>query len=163
MANPNVPFGFQILKTDGKENKVNVYGKTAVVLYAGDAVKMTATGQVAVAAAGDTIIGVCAEYSAAATTTVAVYDSPDANFIAQMSGTFAAADIGLNANIVATAGDAGLQRSKHALNTATQDVTSTFQFKILALASRGENAVGDYSIVVCKPNNHFFSLGVVGI
>lgn len=163
MANPNNPFGFQILKTEGKENRVTEYLKSAVALYAGDAVKMTAAGVVAVAAAGDIIIGVVAEYAAAAAAKVAVYDDPEAIFKVQMSGVFAAADVGLNANIIATAGDASLLRSKQSLDTATQDVTATLQFKIVGLLNQGENAVGAQAIVRVKPNSHFFKAGTAGI
>lgn len=163
MANANAPFGFQIVKSDGKENRITQYGKTAVALYAGDVVKMTNTGQVAVAAAGDVIIGVCAEYAAAAATTCAVYDDPDARFMAQADADFQLTDVGQNANITATAADTSLLRSKHDLDVSSFNTTNTLQFKLLGLTSRGENAYGSYAIVTVKPNSHFFASGVTGI
>lgn len=165
MANPNKPFGFQVLNTEGKEARVRYYAKTAsAVIYPGDVLKMVAAGTVEPAAAGDVMIGVAMIYSAAADTSkVAVVDDADAVFAVQMSGTYADADAGLNANIVATTGDTVLKLSKMALNTTGADVTATLQFKILGLLEKGENAVGNYAIVRVKPNHHAFHADVAGI
>lgn len=163
MPNPNSPFGFQIMKSDGKENRVTVYRKTAVALYAGDVVKLTNTGQVAVAAAGDVMVGVCAEYQPASASEIAVHDDPNALFMAQCDGDFQLVDIGQNANITATAADTSILRSKHDIDIASFGVEAEKQFKILGLVSRLENAVGSYAIVKVKPNHHFFASGVAGI
>jgi hypothetical protein len=164
MANPNAPFGFQILKTDGKENRVNVYSKdTGAALYAGDVVKLANDGEVVVAAAGDVILGVAAEYAAAATTEIAVYDDPSAIFIAQCDGDYQVDDVGQNANITATSADTSLKRSKHDVDFASFGVEAEKQFKVLGLYERGSNAVGSYAIVKVKPNHHFFASGVAGI
>lgn len=163
MANTQAPFGFQPLLTDGKECRVTVYGKTAVALFCGDVVKMTSTGQVAVAAAGDVIIGVAAESKAAGDTTIAVYDDPNSYFEAQADADFQLTDVGQNANITATAGDSTLSRSKHDIDIGSMGTTNTLQFKLLGLVSRGTNAVGSYATVKVKPNSHFFSSGVTGV
>lgn len=163
MANPNNSFGFQILQSEGKENRVREYNKTAAAIYAGDAVKMTNTGAVAVAAAGDVIIGVAAEYKAAADATIAVHDDPNSIFIAQCDGDFQLTDVGQNSNITAVSADTSLKRSKHNIDIASFGVEAEKQFKILGLLDRGENAVGSYAIVKVKPNHHFFASGVAGI
>lgn len=163
MANPNAPFGYQILKSDGKENRVTNYAKGNAALYAGDVVKLNSSGQVVVAAAGDVILGVCAEYRAASETIVPVYDDPDALFMAQCDADFQLVDVGQTANITATAGDATLKRSKHDVDVASFGTEGAKQFKVLGLVSRGENAVGSYAIVKVKPNSHFFASGVAGI
>lgn len=164
MPNPNMPFGFEPIKTDGKENKVSYYEKEASAIYRGDALHMTATGKVQVAAAGEVICGIAAESkSAASTDKIAVYDDPDQEFMVQMSGVFAQTDVGLNADIVANAPDTVLSHSKHELDTTTEAVTAALQFKILGLMPRGVNAMGANAIAVVKPNNHLKSAGVAGI
>jgi hypothetical protein len=164
MANTNAPFGFQPLKTDGKENRVTEYYKgTSAALYPGDVAKLGSDGKVVVAAAGDVIIGVVADFKATADTKVGVYDDPDQMFMAQCDADFALTDVGQNANITATAADTGLERSKHDIDSASFGTEAAKQFKVLGLVSRGENAVGSYAIVKVKPNHHFFSSGVAGI
>lgn len=163
MSNPNAPFGFAPLQTEGKEVRARVYAKATGIIYPGDAVKLQSTGDVAVAAAGDTILGVAAVYETSASTTVKVYDDPLSEFYVQTSGNFVAADVGQNANIVATTGDTTLKYSKNTLDSASQNTTSTLQFKILGLYSKGVNAVGSYAMVRVMPNNHFFRVGVTGV
>lgn len=159
MANPNRPFGFEVITSDGKEIRTRRYKKSAGIIYPGDVLKLLSTGDCNVAAAGDAMIGVCAAYAASADTDVLVYDDPQLEFITQMTGSFAAADVNLNANIDATTGDTALKQSKNSLDTATQAVTATLQFKILGVLSRGDNAVGNYCIVRCRPNNHVLKGG----
>lgn len=164
MANTNAPFGFQVLKTEGKENRVTEYYKgTSAALYPGDVVKLGNDGKVVVAAAGDVIIGVVADYKASAETKVGVHDDPNQYFMAQCDGDFQLTDVGQNANITATAADTSLERSKHDIDIASFATTNSLQFKVLGLVSRGENAVGSYAIVKVKPNHHFFASGVAGI
>lgn len=163
MPNPNAPFGFQILKSDGKENRVTEYAKSNAAIYAGDVVALNSSGQVAVAAAGGVVLGVAAEYKAASDTTIAVYDDPNAIFMAQCDADFQLTDVGQNANITATSADTSLKRSKHDIDIASLGTQGEKQFKILGLLDRGENAVGSYAIVKVKPNHHFFASGVAGI
>lgn len=162
MANPNAPFGFMVQKTEGKENRVTKYVKATGIIYPGDVLKLQSTGDVTVAAAGDRMIGVAAEYRASADTEIAVYDDPDCEFFAQCSADYADADVGQNANIVATTGNTTLKSSKQAV-LSTFATTDTHQFKLLGLLSRGENAVGSYAIVKVRPNSHTFKNGVTGV
>lgn len=160
MANPDNPFGLTLIQAEGKECRVRVYAKdTSAAIYPGDVVKLQAAGDVIVAASGDAMVGVAAEYKAAADTSISVYDDPNAVFIAQTSGSFAAADVGLNISTLVAAGDATLKQSNHSLDTATAGTTATLQWKILGLYSKGENAVGANAIVRVRPNNHIFKSG----
>lgn len=166
MANSNVPFGFQVFQTEGKEHRVRKYPKTAsAVIYPGDTVKRVAAGTVEVAAAGDAFIGVAAEYSSASMTAdVAVYDDPETVFIAQVSANYVdPTDDGQNANIVATTGDTTLLRSKHTVDSSSFATTSTLQWRIVGMLNRGANESGSYAIIRVKPNNHVFKGGVAGI
>lgn len=164
MPNTQAPFGLQPVQTDGKENRVREYAKaTSAALFAGDAVKMNSSGEVVVAAAGDVILGVAAEYKAASETVIAVYDDPSQLFIGQADGVFALTDVGQNINITATAGDSTLKRSKHDLDIASLGTEATKQFKILGKLKRQENEVGSFTTLVVKPNSHFYASGVAGI
>ncbi len=164
MANPNSPFGFQIMKTEGKENRITPYNKTAAQIYEGDALTMVAAGQVQVAVPGDVICGVAAESAKPTALTIAVYDDPNAEFMVQTSGVFALADVGQNADIAAGAvPNVALSRSGQQIDTASQDVTATLQFKILSIVQRLQNAVGANALITVKPNNHLKSNGVAGI
>ncbi len=164
MANINAPFGFKPVLTDGKQSRVTRYLKTAgAAIFPGDCVQLVAAGTVSVAGVTGTILGVAAEYKAAADAgEIAVYDDPSATFVAQMS-TFALADVGLNAPIVATTGDTLLLNSKQSINATGADVTATIQIKLLGLAPEPDNEVGAFAKVLCKINNHVFSAGTTGI
>lgn len=164
MTNPNAPFGFQILKSDGKENRVKWLAKTASqICYPGDVVELVAAGTVDGAAAAARPLGICAAYAAAADEKVAVHDDQSAEFFVQCSADFALADVGQNADFVATSGDTSLKRSKHAIDSATFGVSGGLPFKILGLYERGENAVGSYAIVKVKINNGMYASGTEGI
>jgi hypothetical protein len=163
MANSNNPFGFEPIKSDGKENKVHMYKKAASAIYRGDVLTLTAAGVVQVAAAGQVVCGIAAESKAAADSDIAVYDDPSQEFMVQCSLDFQQTNVGNNADIVANAADSVLSHSKHSIDSASFAVTSTLQFKMLEIHSRGENAAGNYCIVRVKPNNHIKQAGVAGI
>ncbi len=154
MANPNKPYGLLLLDTEGKEYRVRRYPKTATALYTGDALMQDATGAVKVATAGAALIGVAAEYQSASATSIAVVDDPAAVFSIQASADLAAADIFLNADIVATAADTTLNRSKHALDSASLNTTATLQLKVLGKTTDIDNAYGSYCKTIVMINNH---------
>lgn len=164
MSNPNKPFGFAVLQSEGAENRSRVYNKAASIMYPGDVVKMTAAGTADIAAAGDQVLGIVAAYQAAADATVKVYDDPNQDFFVQVDANFVAADVGQNANLGAGAGgDTSLKQSREVLAVATEGTAATLQFKIFGLYNRGLNAVGSYAIVRVKPQNHFFRPGATGV
>lgn len=165
MANPNNPFGFSGSLSDGKENRVKYFKKAAgAAVFPGQPVILNATGDFSPAAAGQKILGICQEYKVSADVTdTAIIVDPHAEFQVQTSGVFALADVGLNIDLLAAAGDISLKQSNDSVDTTTQAVTATLQFKILGLVNRGENAVGANAIIRVKMNNCVYQDGVVGI
>ena len=156
MANSFAPFGLRLVQSEGKEHRGRRYvKKTGSAIYPGDVVKQAATGDVEVAAAGDTPIGVSLEYKAAASVDpILICDDPEAVFEIQADNLVAAADVFQNADITATAGDSSLLRSKQDLDVATFGTGSTKVLKILGLSSIGENAYGSYARMLVKFNVH---------
>lgn len=155
MANTDAAFGFIPLTTEGKEVKVSYYRKkSGNAIFKYDLVKHDASGAVDVGGASGPYIGVAAEYKAATDTSdIAVYDDPQQLFVAQCDEDFQLADIFKNADVVNTAGDASLLRSKMEVDSTFGD-TATLGIKVLGLYSDSVNAVGSYAKVICKINNH---------
>ena len=86
---------------------------------------------------------------------VLVADSPDLVFEVQEVGTgtpLAAADVGLNTNFVVGTNNGFV--SGWTLDNATELGTATLQAKILGLAQRADNVVGQYAKWLVKINNH---------
>lgn len=165
MANPNVPYGAILIDDEGKQFRVRRFlKKTGNAIFEGDFVIQASTGDVDVAAAGSVILGVAMESKAATYTgEIAVCDDPEAVFSIQASADAQAADVFANADIVATAGDTGLSRSKHALDSASINTTNTLQLKILGLHKIASNAYGSYAQVKVKVNKHAYKSGVLGV
>lgn len=172
MANTNAPRGFIPIKVGGKECLVNSYTKTAgEVLYPGDLVKRVAAGTVQVCGAGVSagIVGVCAAYSAAASTDpVFVYDDPDALFIGQCDGTtaYAVADNGANVDVAAGTPDTSLNRSGMLIDMSTKATTATLPFKVMGLApaiNGGENGAGVNALLILKLNASEAKPGSTGV
>lgn len=165
MANVDAPYGLRVVDTEGKQVRVKRYTKTtADVIYEGDPVKLVAAGTVSLAAAGDKLLGVAMEAIAAGVAgDIAVCDDPEAIFEIKASGSTVAADVGLNANVLAASGDAALKRSKYELDTASQATTATLQLKILGLSKIDDNAYGTDARLLVKINEHVFQAGTAGI
>jgi hypothetical protein len=165
MANSNVPYGFVLIDDEGKQFRVRRFlKKTGNAIYAGDAVIQASTGDVDVAAAGSVLLGVALESKAATyVDEIAVCDDPDAVYAIQASANAAAADVFANADIVATAGDSAISRSKHTLDSSTIATTNTLQLKILGLHKIASNAYGSYAQVKVKINKHAYKSGVLGV
>lgn len=95
---------------------------------------------------------------------VAVVDDPAVVFEVQedsVGGALAAADIGLNANLVAAANNGFL--SGWMLDTSTKNTTATLNCKILGLVQRSDNAFGALAKVWVTLNNHEFKAGTAGV
>jgi hypothetical protein len=152
MANVDAPRGFILLQSEGKSYRTKTYIKdTAEAIFKGDLVRLAADGEVEPYDNGDAkCLGVAMENAAAAATEVVVCDDPDALFIAQCDGSFALADVGLNADVLATNGSV---YSAHEVQSSSLAVTSTLPIKVLGLHSKGNNAVGTNAVVICKMNN----------
>lgn len=156
MPNVQQPFGLRLIDSEGKQVRIRRYvKKSGNAIYPGDAVVATATGDVDIATAGAALLGVAMEYRAAASTAdIAVCDDPEAVFEIQSDSGVAAADVFLNANITATAGDSSLLRSKHDLDVASFATTATLQLKLLGLSQISDNAYGSFARIKVKINNH---------
>ena len=153
MANVDDPRGFIPLHT-GKPVRVRRYAKaTGAAIYQGDLVSLAADGEVDPAAnGGGKCLGVAAEYASSTDTEIAVYDDPDTTFIAQCDGSFALADVGLNADIVATTGS-GLT-SAHEVQSASLATTVSLPLKVIGLSPKPKgNVVGTNAVVEVKLNN----------
>lgn len=97
---------------------------------------------------------------------VEVVDDPNIIFEIQEIGTgtqFTAAEVGLNANIIAAAPATGVKVSATMLDNTTEATTSTLNLKLLRLAPRPyENAFGAFAKWWVLINNHSFRTGVTG-
>lgn len=96
---------------------------------------------------------------------VLVEDDPNVIFTVQEVGTgtqLAAADVGLNANLVAAANNGYI--SGWMLNNVGKAVTSTLDVRILGLAQTTEpNAFGAFAKWNVLINNHTYRAGVAGV
>lgn len=95
-----------------------------------------------------------------------VADHPDIIFEAQEGGAgsnLAATNIGENIDWVAAAPATGVAVSGFYLNNNAHDTTSTRNCKLLGLARRADNAIGQYAKWWVLINNHSFRTGVAGV
>ncbi len=93
-----------------------------------------------------------------------VCDDPEALFEVQEIGTgtpLTAAEVGLNTNFVAGAGNGFV--SGWTLDNATEAVTATLQAKIMWKIQRFDNDIGQYCRWAVKINNHELSGSTAGI
>ena len=93
-----------------------------------------------------------------------VCDDPNTVFEVQEIGTgtpLTAAAVGLNTNLVLGTGNGFV--SGWLLDNATELDTVTLQCRILGLAQRIDNAIGQYAKWLVKINNHELAAGTVGL
>ena len=94
-----------------------------------------------------------------------VYDDPFQEFVIQADNggaAIAAAQIGLNANLLAGSGNVFTGRSGWQLDTSTAATTATLAAKILGLSRDPENDFGNFAKVRVLINNHLKILGGTG-
>lgn len=132
------------------------------------------------AAAGDALLGVVVGFSplqsdlmvkhrvASTARLVYVVDDPNVVFeIQEVSGgtPLAAADVGLNANIVVGSGSATTGLSGMELNNASENTTATLQLKILGMSPKPDNTIGEHCKWLVKINNHQYGshTGTAGV
>ncbi|WP_299477008.1 hypothetical protein [uncultured Paracoccus sp.] len=182
MANADTPFGLRPVRHrngapyNGAATRYYVPASDSTALFIGDPVifagSADANGVASVtrasAAGGAYMLGpvvavepVTADslpYRAASTERyVWVADDPDLVFEIQedsVGGALAAADIGLNADIVIAAGSTATGRSGVELDTSTKATTNTLQLRILGLVQRPDNEVGANAKVLVTINLH---------
>jgi len=94
-----------------------------------------------------------------------VVDDPNVVFEVQDIGTgtpLAAADVGINVNLNAGSGNNGYMSSWQ-LDNASKAVTATFQCRVLGLARRQDNAIGQYAKWLVKINTHQLAPNSAGV
>ena len=186
MANTDAPKGAVPIKHldgspwNGALNEYLIASAYNTTIYFGDFVKMTATGKIELAAAGNTILGVFqgvnyrnssgevvfSKYWPASTATfnsedakALVVDQPDVIFEMQQDSdtdTPSQADIGTNADFIAThTGSTLTGLSKEEVDTSTC-TSATANLRILRFVPKPDNAVGAYAKVEVLINEHFY-------
>lgn len=160
-AATDVPFG--AMPYDGVL-RVTPYNKdaAAVRVFVGDFMTLEADGSVAVAAAGDRLLGVAAMGSAASTAeaNLLIYDHPDQLFVVQNDDSGVATaqtNVGNNADIVATTGDTTTERSLHEVSQTGWGTVSA-QLKLMRLHPI-ETAFGSNRKVVVRIAEHIYGTG----
>jgi hypothetical protein len=180
MANQDSVFGARWIgslsgDTTTRARPYTVAAGDTTALYVGDFVKLSGTasagpdGQVrsvvTQAAATNTLVGFVIGFApdrdyynqiyrtASTLRTAYVCDDPYALFEIQANGTVAAANIGLNADIVV-----GTASNVTGLSGMELDIsapgTATAQLRIIDVVPRIDNEVGDYTKLICMINEH---------
>lgn len=192
MANADTPFGLKPVRHrsgapyTGSGTVYSVAAGDGTAIMVGDLVTNAGTAQtingvvyqdVVRSATGDVfqgvVIGVLPDtqdslkYRAASTQRLLlVEDNPDLLFeIQEVSGgtPLAAADIGLNANVVVAAGSTVTGLSGMELNNATEATTNTLDVKILGFVNRVDNEIGEHAKWLVALNRHRFANQVAGV
>ncbi len=182
MANLNVAFGLKpVRRAHGAPANFNtreyfVPSSDSTALFIGDPVILAGSADAtltaptvtrATAAGGNRITGVvvgfrpndainAVGYRAASTNAyVLVTDDPDQLYEIQddsVGGNLAAADIGLNADLVAGTGNTATKKSGFMLDTSTKATTNTLQLRIVGLQDRADVEVGANAKVLVRLN-----------
>jgi|TARA_E500000081_G_scaffold134145_1_gene146317 hypothetical protein len=187
MANKDAAFGLKAIGKVG-QNRDNQglseysIAANASAIYQWDPVEMAATGTITVAAATDTLLGslngvfytdastskpTWANHLNASNTATDIVgfvsDDPYERFEVQSDGATAAADVGMNADIVYAAGSSPDYVSKVELDHSDLK-TATAQLRVLAISNDPNNSTAGSANVnlVVMINEHFLK-GTVGI
>ena len=186
-TNQDAPFGLRPIGKVG-QNRDNQglseysIAASATAIYQGDAVKMANTGTIVVAGAGGAITGALTgifftdantskptyanhlNASNTATDIVGfVSDDPYERFEVQSDGATAAADVGMNADIVYAAGSSPDYVSKVELDHSDLK-TATAQLRVLAISNDIENnEAGSANVNLVVMINEHFLKGTVGV
>ena len=187
MANKDSAFGLKAIGKVG-QNRDNQglseysIAASASAIYQGDPVEMAATGTITVAAATDTLLGslngvfytdastskpTWANHLNASNTATDIVgfvsDDPYERFEVQSDGATAAADVGMNADIVYAAGSSPDYVSKVELDHSDLK-TATAQLRVLAISNDPNNSTAGSANVnlVVMINEHFLK-GTVGV
>jgi hypothetical protein len=187
MANQDAAFGLKAIGKVG-QNRDNQglseysIAASATAIYQWDPVEMAATGTITVAAATDTLLGslngvfytdastskpTWANHLNASNTATDIVgfvsDDPYERFEIQSDGATAAADVGMNADIVYAAGSSPDYISKVELDHSDLK-TATAQLRVLAISNDPNNSTAGSANVnlVVMINEHFLK-GTVGV
>ena len=187
MANQDAAFGLKAIGKVG-QNRDNQglseysIAASATAIYQWDPVKMAATGTIVVAGAGGAIMGslngvfytdastskpTWANHLNASNTATDIVgfvsDDPYERFEVQSDGATAAADVGMNADIVYAAGSSPDYVSKVELDHSDLK-TATAQLRVLAISNDIENnEAGSANVNLVVMINEHFLKGTVGV
>ena len=187
MANKDSAFGLKPIGKVGQNRDSQGLSEysiaaSASAIYFQDPVEMAATGTITVAAATDTLLGSLngvfftdastskptyanhLDASNTATDIVGfVSDDPYERFEVQSDGATAAADVGMNADIVYAAGSSPDYVSKVELDHSDLK-TATAQLRVLAISNDIENnEAGSANVNLVVMINEHFLKGTVGV
>mgnify|MGYP003119765592 FL=1 len=187
MANKDSAFGLKPIGKVGQNRDSQGLSEysiaaSASAIYFQDPVEMAATGTITVAAATDTLLGslngvfftdastdkpTYANHLNASNTATDIVgfvsDDPYERFEIQADGATAAADVGLNADIVYAAGSSPDYVSKVELQTSDQK-TGTAQLRILGISKDPDNnTAGSANVNLVVMINEHFLKGTTGI
>ena len=187
MANKDAAFGLRAIGKVG-QNRDNQglseydIAASATAIYQNDPVEMAATGTITVAAATDTLLGslngvfftdantgkpTYANHLNASNTASDIVgfvsDDPYERFEVQSDGATAAADVGMNADIVYAAGSSPDYVSKVELDHSDLK-TATAQLRVLAISNDpSNNTAGSADVNLVVMINEHFLKGTVGV
>ena len=187
MANQDAAFGLKAIGKVG-QNRDNQglseysIAANASAIYQWDPVEMAATGTITVAAATDTLLGsingvfytdastskpTWANHLNASNTATDIVgfvsDDPYERFEVQSDGATAAADVGMNADIVYAAGSTPDYVSKVELDHSDLK-TATAQLRVLAISNDPKNnTAGSANVNLVVMINEHFLKGTVGV
>lgn len=123
----------------------------------GEFVKKQADGKVAVAAAGDRIIGLCMTRTKADGDRCMVIDDPQQRYVGQAAGSAIddQSDIGNLCDILATA-DSGspYNASRQEIDDSTLGTGSGGQLIVMDVQRRSDNALGEFADVIVQINEY---------
>lgn len=180
MANANSPQGLRPVRYasgapyNGAVKRYHVPASDSTALFVGDPVIVAgsadangvATVTRATAAGGNLITGVVVGVEPSSTVTTAyrpasvasyVYVADDPNLLYEIQedavgGALAAADVGLNADLVSGSGSTVTGKSGFQLDTSTKATTATLQLRIIGFVQRADNEIGANAKVLVRLN-----------
>ena len=186
MANEDRPTGARVIGNlsgyyEGQLTKMFIPASDGTATFINDVVTLAGSADVngvatiAQAAAGDMPCGIIVamepDYAnletkhrlASTARYVWVNTDPNVRFEIQTDGTFAAANVGLNADVVVAAGATTSGLSAMELDQSTVATTSTLVLAIEGVMQREDNEIGLNSKILCSFNVHQYgSVGVAG-
>lgn len=178
MANSNVATGLRPVRPVGGEIQVTEYyvpasdstalfvGDPVIIAGGADADGVSTVTRATAAAAGritGSVVGFRPDASviangyrvASVAGYVLVADAPDQVYEIQedaVGGALAAADVGLNADLIAGSGSTVTKASGFQLDTSTKATTATLQLRIVGFQRRADNEIGANAKVLVRIN-----------
>jgi hypothetical protein len=186
MANKDTPTGMSPHSYlngscyNGQTSQYHVPATDATGLFLGDRVKLTGDSTVrgvpvvTKAVPGDTVVGVLTSIvmedrsdqiyrPGGVARNIMVADDPQIIFEVQADIAIAAAQVGLNANLTAGAGNAITGLSGEELDVGSAAATAGLDVQVLRMADKPDNEFGVNAKMLVKLNNHQFTNAATGV